>query len=251
MEFRRAIVREPGDSYRGCISSHPMRWSIDVQLARRQHSEYRKALQELGLEIIELPRDDKRADSCFVEDCVVVHGSKAFVCRAAKESRRGEEGPVADVLAQYMPLARASEPATIEGGDVIHLENRLISGLSQRTNADGIAQMSGWLDISVDTIADMSIVHLKSYVNYLGNGVMLATRKYAGADALKGFEVIVVPDDEWYATNVLAFDDRVIMASGYPGTRELLEKARYSVLPLQMSEFPKCEGALTCLSVLF
>jgi dimethylargininase len=141
-------------------------------------------LWELGLEVIRLPRDDEHPDSCFVEDNAVVHGGRALICRMAKESRRGEEDAVEALLSQYMPVRRAEPPATIEGGDVIHLLNRLISGLTQRTNTLGVAQMEAWLGIRVETIKDPHIVHLKSYINYLGGGIMITTKRYSNHPVL-------------------------------------------------------------------
>ncbi len=245
-----ALVREPGDRYPGCISAHPLRHTVNVSRARNQHARYCVTLSELGLEVIHVPRDDMRPDSCFVEDNAVVHNGKALICRMARESRRGEEIGVEDVLRGYMPVNRAVTPATVEGGDVIHLPDRLISGVTQRTNTEGIAQMREWLGITVDTIVDPNIVHLKSYVTYLGKGIMIAT-KYIEHPALKGIEMLTVPDEEKYAADTLAIGETVLMAAGYPLAHEIVKEAGFDVISLDVSEFEKCEGALTCLSILF
>jgi len=251
MTPKRALVREPGATYPRCISSHPLRHTINVERARRQHAKYCRVLEELGLEIIRLPRDDEHPDSCFVEDNAVVHGGRALICRMAKPSRRGEETAVEEVLRQYMPVKRAEPPATIEGGDVIHLPDKLISGLTERTNAEGVAQMREWLNVPVETIEDQGIVHLKSYITYLGRGVMITTRKYADHPVLKPFERLIVPDEEWYAANTLSLGDVVLMPEGYPRAVEMVREAGFDVITLNVSEFTKCEGALTCLSIIF
>jgi len=251
MTPRRAIVREPGDKYSSCISSHPQRHTIDLALARRQHGVYCRTLEDLGIEVIKLPRDDEHPDSCFVEDNAVVFGNKALICRMAKESRRGEEVEVEKILGQYVRTKMATEPATVEGGDVVHLEDRLISGITQRTNEAGAQQMREWLETWVDTLVDMSIVHLKSYVNYLGQDRMISTAKYARNSLFEGFDVIVVRDEDWYSTNNLVIGETVIMPKGFPRTETMLVNAGFKVVPLEMTEFPKCEGALTCLSILF
>jgi len=247
---RRALVREPGDRYPGCISSHPLLHTVDVRRARAQHARYCEVLSDLGLEVIRVPRDDLRPDSCFVEDNAVVHGNKALVCRMAKESRRGEEAGVEAVLREHMPVKRAVPPATMEGGDVVHLPDRLISGLSQRTNTAGVAQMKDWLGVPVDTIADPGIVHLKSYVTYLGRRMMISTRKYANHPALRGYRVLVAPEGEEYAADTLAVGDAVIMPAGLLRAHEMVREAGFDVIPLDVSEFEKCEGAVTCLSIL-
>ena len=248
---RRALVREPGERYPGCISSHPLRHTVDVSRARAQHALYCEALSELGLEVIRVPRDDLHPDSCFVEDNAVVQGGRALICRMARESRRGEEGGVEAALREHMLVKRAVAPATVEGGDVIHLPDRLISGVTQRTNLDGVAQMREWLGVPVDTIEDPDIVHIKSYVTYLGRGTMIATGKYAGHPALEGFQVLVAPEGEEYAADTLAVGDAVIMPAGLPRAHEMVRETGFDVIPLDVSEFEKCEGAVTCLSVLF
>jgi dimethylargininase len=248
---KRALVREPCDRYPGCISSHPLRHTVDVRRARAQHANYCKALSDLGLEVIHVARDDERPDSCFVEDNAVVHGGRTLICRMAKESRRGEEIGVEAVLMERMPVKRAVAPATIEGGDVIHLPGRLISGVTQRTNKEGVAQMGDWLGVPVDTIADPGIVHIKSYVTYLGEGMIIATRKYADHPALDGYEVLVVPEGEEYAADTLGIGDTVLMPAGLPEAHGMVREAGFDVIPLEVSEFEKCEGAITCLSILF
>jgi dimethylargininase len=250
MTPKTAIVREPGASYSKCISSHPMRHTIDLGKARKQHSVYCSTLSELGLEILRLPKDDAHPDSCFVEDNAVVHNRRALICRMAEESRRGEESDVERVLAERLEVQRAAAPATIEGGDVIHQEDRLICGLTRRTNRAGVAQMISWLGVRVDTIADDGIVHLKSYVNHLGNGLVITTRKYASHHSLRRNKVLIVPDDEWYGTNNIVIGKTAVMPKGYPSAKELIQGAGFDVIELEMTEFPKCEGALTCLSIL-
>lgn len=246
-----ALVREPGERYPGCISSHPLRNTVNLSRARAQHSRYCETLSELGLEIIHVPRDDVRPDSCFVEDNAVVHSGKALICRMAKESRRGEEMGVEAVLNEHIPVKRAVAPATVEGGDVIHLLDRLISGVTERTNMEGIEQMNEWLDVPVDTIFEPEIVHLKSYVTYLGKRVMIATEKYASHPVLKGFDVLVVPESEEYAANTLAIGETVLMPSGHPRASEMVAEAGFDIIVLDVGEFEKCEGAITCLSILF
>lgn len=248
-----ALVREPGTRYPECISSHPLRHTIDGSRAVEQHRAYCVALMDLGLKISYL--DERLAeaypDACFVEDTAIIHGKKALIARLARESRQGEEGHVEEVLGQDLTVKRAEAPATIEGGDVIHLPYRLICGITQRTNQEGADQLRDFLGVPVDTIVDQSIVHLKSYVTYLGRNTMIVTRKYAEHPVLSGFDVLVVPEEEAYAANTLAIGDKVLMADGYPKAKAMVQEAGFDIVSLDVSEFAKCEGALTCLSLLF
>src|SRR4030042_5158679 len=86
---RRALVREPGRTYRDCISCHPERHTIDLALAREQHAAYCRTLGELGIDVIRLPTDDSHPDSCFVEDNAVIHSGRALICRMARKKKRG------------------------------------------------------------------------------------------------------------------------------------------------------------------
>ena len=251
MEPRYALVRTPGDSYRSCLSSHPLHSTVSLELAREQHARYCEVLSELGLEVIHVPRDDLHPDACFVEDNAVVHGGRALICRMAKESRRGEQPGVAAKLEALMPVRWAEEPAPIEGGDVVHLDDRLICGITQRTNPDGVAQMEEWLGVPVSTIFDPGIMHLKSYVTYLGNGIAIATEKYSRHPALEGLHILIPPEGEEYAADTLAVGDTVLMAEGHEEAHSLVRDAGFDVIPMDVSEIEKCDGALTCLSILF
>ncbi|MFX1403232.1 MAG: dimethylarginine dimethylaminohydrolase family protein [Promethearchaeota archaeon] len=251
MMSQRALVREPGAQFTHCISSHPLHHTVNVARARTQHSEYVNMLTELGLEVIQLPRDDTYPDSCFVEDTAVIHSGKALITRLAKQSRRGEEDSVEELLQEYLPVQRIMAPGTLEGGDVIRLSTRIICGISQRTNRAGMEQMQTYFGVPVDTITDPHLIHLKSHVTYLNHNIMLTTQTYTHHPILADFEVLVVPENEQYAANTLTIDDTVIMLTGYPQTQQLIKDTGFEVISLNISEITKCDGALTCLSLLF
>jgi dimethylargininase len=251
MKLTKAVVREPGKRFSKCISTHPMRHMIDVDRARRQHASYVDALGSLGLRIVRLERDDENADSCFVEDTAVVHEGKALMCLPAEKSRRAEVGAVEAALSRHVRVFRASHPATVEGGDVLHLPDRLVCGLTRRTNSEGARQIADRLGVRVDTVDDPSIMHLKSYVSHVTDDTILVTKAFASHPALAGQRKLIVPKGEEYAANVLSANGAVIVPSGYPKTKQLLERAGIDVTSLEMTEFPKCDGAMTCLSILF
>ncbi len=251
MTSNKALTRTPGRSYVGCQSCHPKRHTIDLSLALEQHAVYCSTLRDLGLEVLTLPPDENHPDACFVEDTTVIHGGKALICRAGVESRRGEEASISDVLGQYMSLKSAVPPATVEGGDVVHFEDRLLSGLSQRTNAEGVKQMGEWLDVRIDTIEDPEIMHLKSYITYLARDTVITTRAYADHPALAGMNVLVVPPGDEYAADTLTIGDTVLMPAGRERAHELVRGAGFKVIALDMSEIEKCDGAMTCLSLIF
>lgn len=249
--MKHAVVRPPPKSYPRCISNHPLHYTIDITLALEQHIKYCETLSELGLDVIKLPPEDDYPDSCFVEDTVILFGNKAAIARPAKESRQGEETSIEEVLKEYKQTSRIDYPGTIEGGDVIHLDNSLISGLTQRTNMDGINQTASWLGAKIEIIEDPDIVHLKSYVTYLGSETFVTTKRFVEHPVLSDYTRIIIPEHEAYAANTLACNDSVLVPARYIDSIQLLKDAGFDVIPLHVSEFEKCEGALTCLSILF
>ncbi len=251
MTPKTAITREPGARYTSCISCHPSKDTLNLTRAREQHKMYRKTLSELGLEVILLDRDDEHPDSCFVEDTVVVSGDKALICRFGAEPRRGEEDQVEKLLKDRLKVRRTSPPGTIEGGDVMHLPDRLVSGLTQRTNESGVNQASDWLGVKIDTIRDPQVVHLKSYVTYLGNSTAVCSKRFKDHPALRGLDLLLIPEEEAYAANTLTVGGTVLMSSGRVRSLKIIESAGFDVVSLDTSEFEKCEGALTCLSIIF
>ncbi len=251
MSLTKAIIREIPDSYPKCISSHPEKKKLSLVKAREQHKLYGNTLSELGLDVIRLPKENRFPDSCFVEDTVVIYKSKAVISRMGVISRRGEEEAIYQALKNYKSIQRIEKPSTIEGGDVIHLPDKLISGLTQRTNEAGINDTKRWLGIPIDIIQDPEIMHLKSYVTYVGKNYVVTTPQYKDHQVLENFDKIVVSSDESYGANTLTVNDTVIVSQNNPKLEQNLKKYGFDTISLNMSEFVKCEGALTCLSIIF
>lgn len=246
-----AIVRSPGRSYNRCISNHPDVASLNLERAKLQHRAYVNTLHEIGLEIIELPTENDLPDACFIEDTVVIYGDTALITRPKYEIRRKEIDSVAKIVGDYLKIAATTSPATLEGGDVIHVEKGLISGKTKRTNEEGISAMRKELGCQVEVIEDSSIVHLKSYVTYLGNGFFIGTKRYSSESVFDDTEYLVIPEKESYAANTLTINGNVLIPEGYPETKQILSKNGFDIIVLDTKEFAKCEGALTCLSIIF
>ncbi|MFW9849301.1 MAG: dimethylarginine dimethylaminohydrolase family protein [Candidatus Thorarchaeota archaeon] len=247
----RAIVRPPSRSYCSCISSHPEHNKLDLNIASEQHRNYVEALIQLGIDVIEIPPLDDYPDACFVEDTAVIHGNKALIARPTPVSRQGEVHSIEQILQDYFEIERVKHPATLEGGDVIHTENCLISGVTQRTSHSGVQQMREALKVQVLEVENPDIVHLKSYVTYLGEGVVIGGNMFSDHPEFQDFVFLKIPDSELYASNTLTINGTVIIPHGYPETQNVLREAGYDVLQLHTTEFARCEGALTCLSIIF
>jgi dimethylargininase len=202
------------------------------------------------LEVIYLPTEEKYPDSCFVEDTAVVVRDKAFICRLAHQSRRGEEEAVMDTLAGAFQINVATEPATIEGGDVVKFDDKLLCGITNRTNEEGARQLREFMSIPIETFHLPEIMHLKSYLNYLGNNTIIVSEYYANNPYFENYRKIIVPKTETYAANILNVNGYLLIPQNYPKTFKLIMEAGFEGKIIDVSEIAKCDGGLTCLSIL-
>jgi dimethylargininase len=255
MRFTRAIVRAPAATFAAGITSSG-RGSPDLALALEQHEAYCRALERLGVSLVRLAPDPEFPDSTFVEDAAVVTALGAILTRPGAASRAGEVAALAAALEPWFPeLDRITAPGTVDGGDVCEAGEHFFIGRSARTNAEGAAQLAEWLTrrgfgSSVIDIRGMpGLLHLKTGLSWLGGRRLLATDVIAGHDGLCGWEVVRVPDGEEYAANCITVNDSLLVARGFPATGALLGGLGYDVVPLEMSEYRKMDGGLSCLSV--
>ncbi|MBI4415875.1 MAG: hypothetical protein HY557_02695 [Euryarchaeota archaeon] len=249
--FRFAVVRDVPDTYDECVRTTNER--VDVERARGQHDEYCRGLQELGLQLIRISADDAYPDCVFVEDPAIVVGDRAIVGRLGVRTREGEERAVRRALVPYKRVADIEPPARLEGGDVLQIGNRILVGLSKRTNSAGAAQLRALLPKGheVVPIRIRGALHLKSVCAYLGGDRVLFRPGHFDGRILGGLETLVVPEAEPRAANCLAVGDRVMMPVGYPKTRTLLEDSGFDVVEVSITEFEKGGGGVSCLSIRF
>ncbi len=249
---RYAIVRPVPDSYDNCVRTNVEK--IDIVLARKQHAEYCKVLKRLGLKLVWIKRDNNLPDSCFVEDTAVILGEKAVVCNMGVKSRTKEVVEVAKVMEELKETHYIESPATIDGGDVLKIEDKIFVGLSARTNLQATQQLRKILEdtaFEVVPVKVRDVLHLKSACTYLGYKYVILAKRHFDTNLLQGLRKIVVPKGEEYAADCLAINGTILIAKGYPRTKKLVEKEGFSVELLEMSEFRKGEGALTCLSIIW
>jgi dimethylargininase len=250
-----AITRDVSASLADCQLSFVGREPIDVAMARVQHHAYRQALASLGCTVIDLPAQDAMPDAVFVEDVAVVFDEIAVMTRPGAESRRGEGASVAEALSRFRELRMIESPGTIDGGDVMRVGREVFVGQAARTNAAGLAQLSAiarGFGYAVHGVPTRECLHLKSAVTQVAHDTLLVQPRWIGLDAFAGYRLIEVDPGEEHAANALRIGEAaVVHPACFPRTRERLERAGIAVVPVDLSELQKAEGATTCCSIVF
>jgi dimethylargininase len=248
-----ALTRPVPESLARCELTHLTRVPIDIARARAQHAAYERTLAELGCTIVHVDEAPDLPDSVFIEDAAVVLDEIAIVTRPGAPSRRGETSAVAEALAAYRPVAQLTEPATLDGGDVLRLWRTLFVGAGGRTNTDGIAQLAaiaGSHGYDVRAVPVHGCLHLKSAVTMVSPGVLIANPAWVETSAFDGWQIVDVDPSEPPAANVLSVDDTVLVSAAFPRTAARLEAEGFTVRMVDVSELAKAEAALTCCSVM-
>jgi dimethylargininase len=249
-----ALTRAVSSRINECELTFIERQTIDIERAVRQHKNYRQLLKSLGLNVIELPADDRCPDCCFIEDTALVLDELAIATRPGSDARRAEVGGVLPTIAKYRKIAQIEPPATLEAGDVLSIGRDLFIGITSRTNREGIefvcehASPHGY---KVHGVQVPGALHLKSVCTAVNERTILADPSRIDSEPFAGFELIEVPADEWMAANVLLVNGTVCMHEGFHKTLALLRERQIRVRTVDISEFLKAEAGLTCLSIIF
>lgn len=269
-----AITRQVSPSINRCELTFHAKEPIDVAKAIAQHEAYEDCLRELGAHVVSLAPEPDLPDSVFVEDAAIVVNEVAVIPVMGAASRRPETASLARALSVYRPLKFMQAPATLDGGDVMRIGRRIFVGASSRTNAEGIAQLRAALapfDYEVTAVDVKQCLHLKSACSYLGRNSILVNRAWVDDTRLAGFELIDVPASEAGAANALLIEDVMeaaitaaasgvnegivndvlIVPSAFRQTIALLEARGFIVKAIDVSEFQKAEGGVTCKSITF
>jgi dimethylargininase len=254
MRTTHAITREVGPGLGDCALTFVDREPIDLARAEAQHAAYNEALRRAGAIVDVLPGDAALPDSVFVEDMAVVLDEAAVVTRPGSPLRQREAPAIGVALYAYRKLLRIVAPGTLEGGDVLRLGRDFYVGLSSRTNEEGFSQFASIVrgfGYRATPIEVKGCLHLKTAVTALDVETLLVNPSWIDAAALPGVRQLVVPPDEPFGANALVVNGAVHLSARWKRTRELVEKAGFSVIALDVSEFEKAEAGLTCLSLIF
>jgi dimethylargininase len=252
--FTNAIVRSPSPSITEGLTSSNL-GKPDFKRALKQHSNYTETLKQLGLNVKVLPPDELFPDSTFIEDVALCTPRIAVITNPGAESRKGEINGMRMILKEYYSLIEEIlMPGTIEAGDIMMVEDCYYIGISSRTNNEGADQMINILKKNGMTgykVPLGKMLHLKSGVSYLSNNLLLVCGEFKDEKQFTEFRRIEVDEDESYAANSLWVNGSVLVPEGFPKTRKKIEDAGLRTIALDVSEFRKIDGGLSCLSLRF
>ncbi|WP_428650027.1 dimethylarginine dimethylaminohydrolase family protein [Roseibium sp.] len=253
--FTHAITRTPADSVAGGIRAVDTGDPSGAKF-REEHELYVKALQEAGLTVEVLPALEAFPDSCFVEDPAFCLPEGAIQLRPGTDSREGEGREIRPALDKvFGKVVELPGNGHVDGGDVLMLDDVILIGLSARTDRDGaeaFAQVLGDWGYNAEICeTPEGVLHFKTACSTLGDGVILATKVMADSGFFGERPLVVVPEGEDYAANVIRVNDVVLVPEGYPKTLAAIEAAGFKTVVVPTHEARKVDGGLSCLSLRF
>lgn len=252
--FSHAIVRTPGKSMVNGLTAANL-GNPNYELALVQHQNYVNVLKECDLDVTVMSADEDYPDSTFVEDTALMTPHCAIITNPGHPSRKGEVKKITETVNQFYDLVEhVGESGMIDAGDIMMVGTHYYIGLSERTNIDGaqcLIKVLKKYGMQCSTVRVHHVLHLKAGAAYLENNNLVVSGEFIEKPEFDSFNRIVVPDEEAYAANCVWINGTVLVASGHPVTSQKIEDAGYLVKEVEMSEFQKLDGGLSCLSLRF
>jgi len=245
-----AWVRSPSKSFAHALSEHPDAASINIQKARQQHSDYCEALRTAGCTVEVLEPLDAFPDSVFIEDNALILEGQAVLCSMKATTRREEPSYLASTFQSRLSVHQLKPPVFIDGGDILQTKSTVFVGQSQRTNQEALETLQSLTSKQVVPVQVIKGLHLKTSVSYLGKNLLVINPSHIEAEQFRDFEWVEVREEEAYAANCLMVGENVILPAGFPKLEQRIQKRGFSTLAVEMSEFQKADGGVTCLSLL-
>lgn len=229
------------------------RESVNFETALLQWLDYVETFRRHGWKIVEVEPADDCPDAVFIEDCVVFFGSTAVITRPGAVSRRLEI-PAVERLVRTLgcSVTCIHGPGTLDGGDVLKVGKTVYVGSGSRSNSEGISQLRAVIEplgFALTVVPTSKVLHLKSAATALPDGQIIA--HLPSLDDDHPFrDVLPAPGHEINGAHVVLLGpNKVLMAGGCPLTRAALLERGLEVVEVDISEFIKLEGCVTCLSV--
>ncbi len=249
-----ALTHLPSPDLEHGQRTHVTRTSIDYPHALQQHEDYCRMLRDCGAEVRVLDVNRALPDGVFIEDTAIVLDEVAVLASMGTEARRSELAGIEVELKKFREVQRIAGPASMEGGDVLRVGRTLLVGVSSRTNRAGasaletIVRRHGYRVVPVPV---RGCLHLKTACTALPDECLLVNRAWLDREALRGFEIVSIPETEPWAANVVLVGASVCLAAAHSRTAGMIRERGFEVRAVDLSEFAKAEGGVTCLSILF
>jgi len=250
----KAITRGVSRSITSCELTYRSREHIDYENAAFQLEQYCQLLCKWDVDLMTMPGNDTYPDACFVQDTAVILDELCVIASMGAEARRGEVSEVERLVSQFRSIQRIIPPATLDGGDVVQFGKRLFVGLSTRTNARGIAALGQIVESFGYTVVPVVVnggLHLTTGCGIVNDETVLLNPRWLDASAFRGLRQLHVPEEESWAANTIRIDPNVCLERGAPRTIDLVQPYVGTIETLDISEFRKAEGSLSCLSIIF
>lgn len=248
---RFALVRRPSPRLADGLVTHIGRTPVDVELANQQWAGYVAALEANGWTTTEVAPAPGLPDSAFIEDTMVVFRDVALIARPGADERKPEVAAAAEAVRAFgYRIVTIEAPGTLDGGDVLKVGNKIYIGNGGRTNLEGIAQVAaafGPLGATVVTVPLTKVLHLKSAITALPDGTIIGWPP--AVDDVSLFENFVAVPEESGSHVVLLDENTVLLSADCPQTAHMLRDRGLEVVTVDISEYIKLEGCVTCLSV--
>jgi dimethylargininase len=250
----KAITRGVSRNMGACELTYRSREAIDPVKASFQLERYGEVLRKWGVDLVTLPASESHPDCCFVQDTAFVLDEVCIMASMGAAARRGEVSEVERHLSQFRQIRHIVPPATLDGGDVIQVGKRLFVGLSTRTNARGIDAFTRIVETFGYTVTAVSVtggLHLTTGCGVVDDETVILNPRWVDALAFRNLRQLHVPEDEPWAANTIRVDDALAIEDEAPRTIDLVQPYARSIDTLNISEFRKAEGSLSCLSLIF
>ena len=268
--LRAVLLRRPGKEIENVRDPREYRWLdiMDVRKAREQHDSLVELYRAHGVKVhyVEKMRED-RANALFMRDSVLMTPQGAIIGRQAMTCRRGEERYAAEALALLgVPIIRTvSGQGIFETACCLWVDaGTVIIGTGNRANKDGAQQIEGILrSIGVEHFLHLQIPYGYAHIDSI---ISFVTEKIAVIDPMRlpwdvwtslkkrGFQILEAPSPEEtqdLALNFVALKPgSIVMASGFPATKNFLEDHGIQVSEIDISELRKGWGSLHCMTAI-
>jgi dimethylargininase len=254
IKFTNAIVRKPCPGMEHGITSANL-GKPDYEKALMQHANYVCVLKECGLNVTVLEALKDYPDSTFIEDVALCTSKFALITNPGAKERNGEKSFIREPLQKFFSIIEEiNSPGTLDAGDVMMAGNHFYIGISERTNHEGAEQLINLLKkygMTGTKVPLSTMLHLKTGLSYLEKNNLLVSGEFINNPAFKNFSRIIVDEKESYSANSLWLNGKAIVPKGHPKTKVQIESEGYTTIEIDVSEFQKLDGGLSCLSLRF